>query len=132
MATLLRSVADVLIVTENFIEAVDIGDAIPNVAPDRIVHIREVQAGLHLWQDAGFAPILSVMSYRRSEANFEPLAQLMVDRGSALLLLDPSPEVQDKFDCLALSRPFTSVDLAHTVATVDFGNNQVITARRPA
>ncbi len=118
-----RSVADVLIVTENFIEAADIGDAIPGVSPDRIVHIRELHAGGHFWQDPEFAPALSVLSYRRSEASFDAVARLLVDRGGALLLLDPSPEVQVQFECAALTRPFTAADLTRTIASIDFSGN---------
>ncbi|WP_171232984.1 hypothetical protein [Ruegeria sp. HKCCA4812] len=118
-----RSVADVLIVTENFIEAADISDAIPAVPTDRIVHIRELHAGGHFWQDPKFAPALSVLSYRRSETSFDAVARLLVERGSALLLLDPSPEVQAQFECAALIRPFTAADLARKIAAIDFSGN---------
>lgn len=126
-----HNLADVLIVTENFIEAADISDAITGVPADRIVHIRGISAGEHLWQAPNFAPALSVLSYRRSETGFDAVARLLADRGSALLLLDASAEVQEALECAALTRPFTGADLARTIAAIDFKGRIMATNSEP-
>lgn len=100
--------AQVLIVTDSFIEAADLTEALGPLDPNTVMHLREVHECCVFLEDPAFRPRLSVVSYKRSAGGVEQLVGVLSGRGSAIVLIDATPEEAKALGGEALSRPFTA------------------------
>jgi hypothetical protein len=124
--------AEVLIVTDSFVEAVDLTEALNPLDPKTILHLRDVQACAPFLEDPAFCPRLGLISYKRSNAEVGPLARVLVDRGSAMVLIDASPEDAEALGGVALARPYSSATLTTLFESLRQGKNRQQLAPDPA
>ncbi len=104
-----------LIVTDNFIEAEDLADAISEVAREEIMHLRHIDEAVPFLEDVAFTPKLAVLHIPKPSAKHKKLLERLHARGVQLVLIDAAPQLLGEIEAEALSRPFTGADLSTVI-----------------
>lgn len=125
MSAVSSQTVEVLIVTDNFLEAADLTEAFGTAKTDSVMHLRDLHECEPFLSDTAFRPWLCIVSYQRAAAaGLAELAQSIIARGSALVLIDAPEEDARALHAVPLARPFTHMTLSALLA-------QMNTADRP-
>ncbi len=105
----------ILIVTENFVEAEDVADAVSDVARDEIMHLRHIDEVLPFLEDVAFSPNLAVLHIPKPSLEHKQLLKRLCARGAQLVLIDATPQLLVEVEAEGLARPFAGRDLSAVV-----------------
>ncbi|SFC47834.1 hypothetical protein [Tropicimonas isoalkanivorans] len=113
------AVKSFVILTQHFIEAIDLTEALNAVGPAHVTHIPTVAELLALAKNPAFSPDGAFLAgWSVGPENVERSAKILRERGTRLVLIDGEPEEAHRVGALHLMRPFGASELEPIIAAI--------------
>ena len=107
-----------LIVTDNFVEAVDIRDVLTEHHVGDVRHVRDAHGARLLIEEQEFQAQLAFVVCHEGIATWGSLIGLLIDAGARLVLIDGEPHFARTIGAACLTRPFDDRDIRRALRRV--------------
>jgi hypothetical protein len=113
------AVKSFVILTQHFIEAIDLTEALNAVGPAHVTHLPTVAELLALAKNPAFSPDGAFLAcWSVSPEHIERCANILRERGTQLVLIDGEPEEAERVGALHLARPFGASELEPVISAL--------------